>query len=276
MRDSVPSKAPALVFVTEGHLDQLIGIGCILNVLKSLGLIHPSNHRTWIVAPALTVAGVREFIIGGCGGLDLRFVDCETRADDKYYLQLGLRKVFEETDAGETLLSLDYDHLILNPRAFRFSSPGREIIVSSEVQETVAAEAGVDVGEYDLPRRHLNASLIWGRALELRRVGALWPRSYEDLRPLVPQRNRVEVALSLAAERANVSLSPCPPAVQGNFAVPTLDCCLFHYGGETHGSKAMKSKLAELADDHRGRAVRPDDLLMSHELLVGELNSLLG
>ena len=272
------SEIPHLAFVTDGQLYQVIGIAIIINSL--LRYAHPIVYRNpiWIVTPQSVVNKTSDYLLAGCGPLDFRFLVGESRLDDKYYIQLGVTEVFEQVDAEDLVLYLDYDHVVLDPAKFTYFSKKSAVEVSSEVNQRTLIELRdhINKGENntDLPSRHLNTSLIYGQASELQKIGSHWVKAYNDLALLVPIRNRTELAFTLAAELARVTVLPCDSVIQANFAEPNSACCVFHYGGDSSSALFMKNLLITLSDKLTSNLTHDDVAYIATEL-INALTSIL-
>jgi len=239
-----------LAFVTDGDPGQCLGICHILNALSWQTQIQNSLTPIWIVGPQQHEKKILRWFELGSKNRAIRFIAALSHKDDRYYIQLGLNHIIELLRSRDHLLALDYDHLVLDPFRFPFSLAARGISVSSETSESFGLEhTGPTASrlQLKLPKKHYGASLIFGNAAELKQVGKLWHNAYDDLRPTVSARYRVEIALALAAERASIDLVPCPIHVQANFSLPSLECCLFHYGGETTMALMMKEQISQEA-----------------------------
>jgi hypothetical protein len=264
-----------LAFVTDGHPAQFLGIAHIINSLNINSGEKTFNYPIWLVLPETTKLQVNNWLRCGCGDLDFRFVNADTRVDDKYYIQLSLTKVIRLLGKHDALISLDYDHLVLEPTAFPFEIPYSGILVSSEVSDDVMSQLSPEAkelsGEIRLPKIHLNASLIYGIARDLRKISRLWIKSYKELSPYVTIRHRVELALSMASELANTDVKPCHSKIQSNFAIPSSDCCLFHYGGESIYASIIKGKLLEVAENIVNNSINPEVVRQAGVTLINEL-----
>lgn len=233
-----------LAFVTDGSKPQLLGIACILARLIIDDKTTYFSGPIWILSPDNTCLN----FLRGLWDLDFRVLKTELKDDDKYYVQMGLADLFGLLPPNDRVLSLDYDHIVLHPTTLWSRVRSSDILVSSEITRdlgpsinlTVARPCHSDI----LPQRHLNISLIHGKAKDLHMIGKQWRQAYLDLHPVVAVRNRIEIAFSLAVERAAVIAHPCDPLLQANFALPQLNSCLFHYGGESSGAKYLKEQLS--------------------------------
>ncbi|HEX8267686.1 MAG TPA: hypothetical protein VF596_19960 [Pyrinomonadaceae bacterium] len=265
---------PILGFVTDGRFEQVLGIATLLNYLNSTS-IYDWVKQVWIVTGYNKINDVENLLRRLFDNFDFHFVIGEIHNDDKYYIQVGLSNFFRQLPKHQNLFCIDYDHLILNPVFSALDSPEKGVMVSSEFYETIITESILQKGKVELPDKHFNASLILGSANNLCKIGALWDDAYEYLRPIAPQRNRVEIAFALAAKRADVVLIPCNKSIQSNFALPSLDSYLFHYGGDSKEAKLMKNKLSELANNYPESTINADILNQIHEELVTTLKSLI-
>lgn len=259
-------KVDNLVFVTEGKLEQVVGIACVINCLSK----HPifkDLKKIWIIVPQEHIQMVQTFYKRLFNNLNFNFINGEVRNDDKYYIQVSLRNVFTQVMNDETILCIDYDHLVVNPK-ITFNLLNNGITVSSEFSDQFEVSSDLQSHDNYLPTKHFNASLIYGTSVKLRLIGETWAEAYEELRQVVPQRNRVELAFTLAAERKQIAIAPCNPKIQSNFACRTLDCFLFHYGGDSELSQQMKNKLLELSNKYVQSNINVNYLTKIHEELV--------
>jgi hypothetical protein len=264
-----------LAFVTDGDPSQCLGICYLLNAFASRLERQTFPYPVSIVGSQRHESEIRRWFELGCNNLKIKFMAMETCQDDRYYIQLGLRRVIGLLRSHEYLLALDYDHLVLDPIRFPFALPRQGVSVSSETSdnsELDLTDQTTSSGKIEMPKKHFGASLIFGNASDLNEVAEFWHKAYDDLRQRVSARHRVELALGLAAERANVHLLPCPIEVQANFASPTLDCCLFHYGGESTSAFIMKQLISRearrvLRKGIRKKEIREVGLLLTNELI---------
>jgi len=169
--------------------------------------------------------------------------------------------------------------LVFNPGRFPFALPRRGISVSSETSNSyelnLTSQTTASLTKVEMLKTHYGASLIFGNASELNEVATVWHKAYDDLQHRVSARHRVELALGLAAERAKVQLLPCPIDVQANFALPTLDCCLFHYGGESTSASVMKELILREARRVLRKGIREKEIRQVGLLLNNELSKFL-
>ncbi len=265
-----------LAFVTDGDPSQCLGICHLLNAFASRLEMRTFPYPVWIVGAQRHESEIlRWFELGCSNNVKIEFMAMETRQDDRYYIQLGLCHVIGSLRSHEYLLALDYDHLVLDPVRFPFALPRWGISVSSETSDTFELDLtcqSTSLTQIQMPKKHFGASLIFGNSSELKDVAEFWHESYDDLRQQVSARHRVELALGLAAERAKVQVLPCPIQVQANFALPTLDCCLFHYGGESTSAFIMKELISRearriLRKGIRERDIREVGFLLNNELI---------
>jgi len=263
-----------LAFVTEGKIDQIIGIEWLVHELTFQISKRGWLPRVWLVAPVNLKSYVLNHVTEACGDIQLEFIGAECRTDDKYYIQMGLSSCFTETPAGELLLCLDYDHVIVDADKLELQHPTSKISVSSEIGPwTYSAQHATRSNGRSVPTRHLNVSLIYGYRGDLVQAGSQWQKCYEDLRPFVEQRNRVELAFSLACDRANLSVAPCNSQLQSNFAVGTLACCLFHFGGDSVGARSLKTHLEAISQQYKERPPTPRELERIHQALTNQLRT---
>jgi hypothetical protein len=238
-----------LAFGTDGDLAQILGIACIIDSFFSRTEVKKLCRTVWILAPKIQVMETLNPFLSTFQEIDFKFLAIDSSDSDRYYLQIGLTKLFDALDDQRFLLALDYDHVIFNPVRFFAELTRCQVTVSSEVyHDLTRALCAMDgctqlSNEIDLPEKHLNTSLISGKVADLKKIGRYWGDAYNELFGFVSDRYRVEIAFSLAAERASVMVKPCEVQLQGNFALPTQDCSVFHFGGESDTSKFMKNKL---------------------------------
>jgi hypothetical protein len=238
-----------LAFATDGTPSQILGICVVLRGLSQFMAETPSTTAIWIVAPDESKEKLQSVIQSAYGHCEVNTVTAELRPDDRYFVQIGLSKVFELIDPKQDVLCLDYDHLILRPITWSmFRALSNCITVSSEVRALEdVSEVLVKKFRGEFSRQRLNTSLIFGSAQLLRRIGGLWLESYEDIRSLVSRRHLTEYSFGLAASRAGVLVQQCSASVQSNFAVPFLSASTFHYGGDSLRSEQLRRLLHERA-----------------------------
>jgi hypothetical protein len=267
-----------VAFVTDGDLSQALGIACIIDGLTS----HLEEGRfafpVWIITPKYELAYAVTRLLADYNVPNLRSVEVEARTSDKYYIQLGLSRLFELLNPNDGLISMDYDHVVLDPIKFPFKVPSSGVKVSSEVfdTDTNLGSQIINATHNDiLPVKHLNASLIYGKVQELRGIGRHWARSYDELSPFIPKRHLVEIAFSLASERANITAFPCEISIQANFTLPSRNTCIFHFGGESPKAKLMKAALSDHANQLSKGIVRRKQIRSIRKNLTCHLQSLL-
>ena len=224
-------------FVTDGNADQLLGIASLLYNLITPSYKQSKPSPVWVLAPQFPVVQALKHLLAL--DLDIRYLRVAQRDDDKYYIQMGLTGLFEVLDERDTLVVLDYDHITLTRKGMPFHCLDSGVIVSSEISELPHL-----LGD---SHTHPNISLLWGRVRDLSAIAAKWHEAYEELVPLISPRHRVEIAFGVAAQRARVDLKPCSIAIQANFANPSLNTCIFHFGGETNESEQLKEHLRAYA-----------------------------
>lgn len=243
-----------LVFVTDGSRAHAGGIAVVLHGLAAVG--QPVESVT-VACPAHSrpILGVW---LAATGMLPMTtFVDATTDPEDPYRVQIGA--ALAVAGLGEQLfLALDYDHLVLGPLHLDPLVAG--LTVSSEVHSAVNLLGWDDVttGQIGPPPRHINSSLLYGRANLLHGLAQLWERHWRRLRAYVGPRYRVELALALAAEQHGVPTKAAPTSLQGSFHRSSRAPSVFHYGGESADARRMKD-LLRMATASK-TAVTPEDV----------------
>jgi hypothetical protein len=261
-----------LAFVTDGSSYQLVGITGILHELHISG----SRFQLAIVAPCPEWSRVSEWVEKIAKLKVAHFADTAAkRADDPYSIQMDLSGIFTRLGADEHILCLDYDHLLLKPCPPSIEPSGSCIMVSSEVNSDVQLQMITPTRrpDFSLQNNRGNTSLISGRAEVLKRVANLWIEAYNDLADFVKPRFRTEIAFTLAAERAGVSLAAAPVSIQASVATPDLECWVFHFGGESPKARELKALLR--AESERLGATVPSvqQVLRIHTRLKANLSA---
>ena len=238
-----------LAFVTDGDNSQILGISLVLRSLRPRLANRTSAvpATVWVAAPVQSHEKSARWLQSASANADFRFLPATPRGDDRYFVQLFLVDVFEQISASQVVTCLDYDHVILDAERFPIDTPSVGVTVSSELRKDVANDVLQVFGDQPNLAR-LNTSLLAGTAASLRGVGKHWVAAYREMRSVAPKRYLAETSFGLAALRAHTLVSPCSPAVQGNFANPTRACFAFHYGGEYNSGMEMKRVLREQAD----------------------------
>ena len=266
-----------LAFGTDGDPAQILGIACIIDSFFSRTEVKKLSHTVWILAPKIQVMEFLNPFLSTFQEIDFKFLAIDSSDSDRYYLQIGLTKLFDVLDDQRFLLALDYDHVIFNPIRLLTELTRCQVTVSSEVyHDLIRALCKMDgctklSNEIDLPQKHLNTSLISGKVAELKKIGRYWGDAYNELFGVVSDRYRVEIAFSLAAERAAVLVKPCEVQLQGNFALPTQNYSVFHFGGQSDSSKFMKNKLSFQAQQILKKNSMTDDIALVRKSLEYEL-----
>ena len=237
-----------LAFATDGELRQVIGIASVLSALACGDLGSIRSQPIWVVTSEKQHNYVLDVLNKCCGSLDYRLLMAPISDSDRFFIQLGLSKVFEEVPVDESILCLDYDHIVIQPDALTLDPSLSGIIVSSENPDQQSGML-VRTGTRDADEAfaHHNISLISGRASELNRVGKLWYDSYTEITPYTTYRWRSEQAFSLAAAREGIPLTRCEPRIQSNFSCPYRNSALFHYGGDGDHALQLKQMLMYLS-----------------------------
>lgn len=241
-------------FVTDGHLGQLLGIGIILWRIREVLELKEDCPTVWLVAPRDIHNIALECLNLIWPPERLQILTADLRSSDRYFVQTGLSKVFEIVQTDDTIICLDYDHLVmkqLNNALFPVHSC---VLLSSEVrmQKNIHEEVN-NIFDGNRFMQALNTSLIFGHAGSLRKIGSLWVDCYEELEPYIEKRILVEYAFGLAAVRSKAKVKSCKVEFQGNFFHETTDCRLFHYGGDSPIALSMKKELYRKAVEGNGR-----------------------
>jgi hypothetical protein len=262
-----------LAFVTDGSSYQLVGITGLLHELRTSG----SRSQLAIVAPCAEWSRVSEWV-GKIAEVDVaHFADAVSlRADDRYSIQMDLSGIFTHLGPDESILCLDYDHLLLKPCP-PFNELGNScIMVSSEVNADVQHQMITPMRrpDFSVPNNRANTSLIFGRGAALKTVAELWVQAYDDISSFVKPRFRTEIAFTLAAERAGVSLAAVPVSVQASIATPDPSSCLFHFGGEYPQARELKALLRIESERFGATVPTVEQVLRVHTRLKANLSCL--
>jgi len=243
-----------IALVSDGSPNQLTGIAVTMTAIRDSLAHHSSNAHFWVALPTDRTSLASPYLKLAAGTVPMRLISAKSSEADPYYVQLSLADVFQQVPDEEWIIALDYDHVLFRPDAFDPWSRVPEPCVSSESYPGPADAYGHDchIASVDnaLPHRHLNASLIKGNAGDLKKAGIAWRDTYEALTPLVPVRNRAELAFSKAVESATLDIPPCSTEIQASFAMPDARCMLFHYGGDSAEAVQVKQRLFRLSQEY--------------------------
>jgi len=243
-----------LAFVTDGNPSQLFGIAYILRRIYSHANILQQHLNVWLLAPHDSLINPLLKYVATLGDLTVNFINISNCSYDQYFIQIGLSKLFKFLDQHELLISIDYDHLVFDPLNFLCNISESEIMVSSEFYNNLnLALINLDNRSSELmtlPKFHFNTSVIGGKVSELKKIGDHWYQAYDDLGSNISLRYRVEVAFSLATQRAGIMA----------FSLPFKKCFIFHYGGEAKGAKIMKNQLKYYGEKFKNDMITQDKI----------------
>jgi hypothetical protein len=231
-----------LGFCTDGHPGQVLGIAGLLKQMDRELFAAKTFGSVWIATPSERHGLIREALTDWVPESRLCLIDANTKTRDRYFVQLGLSKIFCAVGKSDYVVCLDYDHIVFKSIRPLLEQQPSSVVVSSETRKAARFQkeslfAGCD------EMLTLNTSFIWGRADRLGAIGELWVESYEELAPFLPIRNLVEYAFGLAALRAASSVERCSCEVQGNMSNRDTRCIVFHYGGDDCLSLLLKEEL---------------------------------
>lgn len=236
-----------LAFATNGSLEQLLGISIVVRGFERS--LSPSDidqlGSIRVAAPVSQHRLILE-LVGSVTQLEVVCVPGTVAKDDQYFIQLSLIHCTQDLPDDAIVLALDYDHLVLHQPPTFISST---LCVSSEPELRIDAAEGHSIST-------LNASLIIGTALQIAKIGSTWETEYRRLAQSLGRRHLVEAALTSALHRMGIAVERVSLDIHGSFSASSPSTALFHYGGDSQASLAMKRILAGEAHRLRGPTQR--------------------
>jgi hypothetical protein len=229
-----------LICITDGSPGVTLGIAYLIDRLA----LPDFAITIWILAPEQHLEFVKSFLIHLIPSRLLQFRRAEMRGSDLYSFQLEFASLATEIPEHESVMCLDYDHVIFRSDILAIAPPNNGLLVSSEVTNSNFCR---DYGFDQDITSFFNISLIVAQASILGQLREIWTQIYEQLYSITDQRHRVEYAFTLAVSRTKIAVYPCQPTLQSNWKIRAENPAMFHYGGETSSTKGMKALLSKLA-----------------------------
>jgi hypothetical protein len=238
-----------LVTVTDGSLGPAVGIRTLW---RSILRHRPEFQNEW-----QTVALYPSWAwppTNACAETlsDYRILEIpQARHVDPYAAKMVLASFVSTLPGDAEILYLDYDHVCLAP--FHPGFPFRDAVrVGSRVGTLRLADGpGTPVRATDLKillaGRQINTSLLHARCSTLRDATRSWEVAYEGLAGIADPRFHEEIAFFVSAAKAGIEVRPVAPRVQAEWSDAETDAQLFHYGGDSSESLALKQALPVFA-----------------------------
>ena len=248
-----------LAFATDGDTDQLVGIALVCNGI-SLADRSSQPDNVVIAVPKSLEQTARSFLRRVIP-FHIVFVPARHHPDDRYYVQLSLIDIARQC-AQSRFVALDYDHILPGSTTIEWPMHLKQLNVSSLVTKVPTTSP-----LHHTLHTHYNISLISGHAEPFLKVAEYWEESYKNIESTVPVRNRTELAFSLAAQSANISLNPSKPELQASFDNHHTPTVLYHYGGNTLASTHVKQQLNHFSTN-LGLSATSKDLAVLHRKLL--------
>ncbi len=162
------------------------------------------------------------------------------RREDPYSVKLLLATLLKSVSQNiEEVLYLDPDHLVFSTPSFGVHS-GNFYVSSEDYPLPLFDSKGLIV---------YNTSLMYASLTTWLSIADSWIANYLDLRSTVGFRHREEVAFARSTRNSSCKVIPVSPIIQGNFNRLSMDSHLFHYGGESQGTYAVKNYLSQTIRD---------------------------
>lgn len=233
-----------LILVSDGSSTVSLGLAAFfVSVIRKQSEVLSSAT---VLTPEWAPRRYTDALLNAFNGLEL-FEYVHPRTQDPYFIKFIIEHHISSLPAGDQVLYLDFDHIVLEGINLNPAQPNR-ITISSEVKDLENIIASKSICK-QLPANHVNTSLIYSDIATLKKLYNAWLAAYSEFSHLISMRFLEEVSFAIAAAELKVHVHPAPLTLQGGCHKPNAKPALFHYGGLSEQSTKMKNVLFRLASE---------------------------